>query len=214
MLSSGRDRRSREGPGAARPNACGDREILIRARAGDRAAQAELVDRHLPVVYRLCKRLLGGREGADDATQEVFLRALGSLDRIDAEGNFRAWVCTIAWNFLRDERRKAKVREIVRRGAGEDPDGEGIFDPEDPKSTSPPEILAQKERREIVDRALDRLEPGLRAILVLRDVEGLSYEEVAAILGCRLGTAKSRIHRARMALKDVMVTLWPAWFEE
>jgi RNA polymerase sigma-70 factor (ECF subfamily) len=207
MTSSRNDKRSRNGPDAERLRRLGDPDCLVLARNGDRAAQAELVDRHLPVVYRLCLRWLGDRDDAADASQEVFLRALGALRRVETKGSFRAWLCTIAWNLLRDRGRRARVRKIVA-------DGTATFDPEDPKGCTPLEILAEKEKRELLTQALNRLAPTVRAVLVLRDVEDLSYGELAVVLGCRIGTAKSRVHRARVALKNAMKALQPAWFEE
>ena len=210
MTVSYRKKQSPEGPGAAPLRHLGDRQCLALARSGDRDAQAELVDRYLPVVFRLCLRLTGDRDSASDAAQEVFLRALSAIGRFETKTSFRAWVCTIAWNLIRDRGRRAAVRRVVSHEAG----WETSFDPEDPRARTPLEIAAGKEKQALVARALDHLEPSLRAVLVLRDVEGFSYGELAALLGCRLGTVKSRVHRARLALKNALSALRPSLFNE
>ncbi|MBI4583798.1 MAG: sigma-70 family RNA polymerase sigma factor [Planctomycetes bacterium] len=189
---------------------------LIQAQRGSRAAQAELVNRYMPVVYRLCLKLLGDPERASDATQEVFLRALGALGTFDRSRSFRAWICAIAWNHSRDQLRRARRRsELPLRPGGMegDSDDRGFFEPADREDNSPVNRLERKERSALVEQALKGLEPTQRALVILCDVEGLSYGELAELFGCRLGTVKSRIHRARTELKNALRALDPDWFE-
>jgi RNA polymerase sigma-70 factor (ECF subfamily) len=193
------------GARAAALGALPDRECLILARGGSRAALGELAGRHLPTVYRLCSRLMRNRDDAADATQEVFLRACRALARFDPERSFRAWLCAIAWNLVRDHARRAKHR----RGP---PAAEAPVEPADHRQRSPFERLAEKERATALEAALDRLRPQARALLLLKETEGLSYEEIAQLFGCSLGTVKSRIHRSRLELKNILLALQPELF--
>ncbi len=188
----------------------GDRECLALARDGHREAQGELVSRHMPVVYRLCLRLTRDRDSAADATQEVFARALGAFASLDPESSVRAWLCAIAYNFVRDLSRRAKVRRIVAAPRGDDG---GRFEPRDERQRPALDVLVAREEAGVLEDALDRLDPGARAIVVLRDIEGLSYAEIARALDVNVGTVKSRVHRARMELKEAMLALRPAWFD-
>ncbi len=188
-----------------------DRDCLALARGGHRGAQGELVGRHMPVVYRLCLRLTRDRESAADATQEVFARALGALASLDPESSVRAWLCAIACNLVRDLSRRAKVRRIVAAPRGDD---EERFDPRDERQRPVLDVLAEKEQARLLGDALGRLDPQARAIVVLRDIEGLSYGEIARALEVNLGTVKSRVHRARMELRDAVLALRPACFDE
>ncbi len=201
--------------GSDRSAAGEEQACLIQAQRGNRAAQAELVNRHMPLVYRLCLKLLRDRERAADATQEVFLRALGALGTFDRSRSFRAWICAIAWNHARDQLRRDQLRSALPlRPAGQDADsdGRGFFEPADREDNSPASRFESKERSLLVEEALRRLEPSQRALVILCDLEGLSYGELAELSGCRLGTVKSRIHRARTELKNALRALDPGWF--
>jgi RNA polymerase sigma-70 factor (ECF subfamily) len=184
-----------------------DRDCAILAKAGNPEARTALVDRHLGTVYRLCLRLLRDKNDAADATQEVFFRAFHALDSFDAERSLRSWLAAIAWNYVRDLGRRARHRRTVPISF----DGP---EPVDRKSESPFEKAAEREQSAIIEEALDRLEPQARTILVLREMEGPSYEELADLLDCQLGTIKSRIHRARLELRTVLLARHRAWLEE
>jgi RNA polymerase sigma-70 factor (ECF subfamily) len=195
-------------------------EFLVLARAGNRAAQARLVHQYTPGIHGLFLRLLGDRDLAQDFTQEVFLRVFSSLERFDAGRSFRAWIFAIAWNLARDHIRTRSRRRVwsflsaARGPGGGDPEEDGAsFDPADSRAVQPHESLERAERAEAVQEALSRLEPQKRAVLILRDCEDLSYEELAELLGCGVGTVKSRVNRARWALRGVLQRLRPGWFE-
>jgi RNA polymerase sigma-70 factor (ECF subfamily) len=190
-----------------------DRECVVLARQGQRAALEELVHRYSPGVFNLAVKLLGDREAAADAAQEVFLRVHQSLAAFELARSFRAWLFAIAWNFCRDElrRRRRRWRTFWRpwsaaAGGGED---EAELGAADPGAPSPPELLAGRERRELVREALRRLGPRERGLLVLREFESLSHEELAELAGCEVGAVKSGLHRARLRLKEALVRLCP-----
>lgn len=216
MTRSRRDEDSREWPGAYAPGEVPDRDLAALARDGSRPAQAEILRRYMPLVYRISLKLSRDRDQASDLTQDVFLRAFQALATFDTERSFRPWICAIAWNLARDAMRKAKrrgERPVWRWGGGPAPgEAHESLEPADEKSDSPFEQLERKERHEALDEALGRLEPRARGLLILREVEGLSYEEIARVSGTSLGTVKSRMHRARLELKESLKAIRPDWF--
>lgn len=195
-----------------------DERCALLARSGQAAARDELVNRYAGRIYGLLARLLADREEAVDATQEVFLRLFAHLDQFDSNRRFRAWVFSIAWNHFRD-----RMRRRGRRGGRVTISFEGFrsssagerrdLEPVDPRASSPDERLQQREQAAWVRQGLDRLEPRQKALLVLREYEGLSYAEISDLLGLRVGSVKSRIHRARMTLKNELQRLRPDWVE-
>jgi RNA polymerase sigma-70 factor, ECF subfamily len=186
--------------------------LIEAARAGDRSAFGELIRRHAAGLVTLLGRVLRDRDLALDLAQETFLRAHQHLERFDPARSFRTWIFAIGWNLALDQlRRKRRRGERVgltfdAEGAGEAA-GPETAEPADHREEAPEASLLREERREQVRRALDLLPPIHRAVLVLRDLEGLSYEEVAHVLGLRLGTAKSRINRARLEFRDAYLRL-------
>lgn len=153
-----------------------------------------VVREHSPRVYRLAYRLTGNPHDAEDLTHDVFLRVFRSLETY-TPGSFEGWLHRITTNvFLDKMRRKQRIR----------------FDalPDDAASRmatsapGPEQVYADTHFDDDVQRALDALAPEFRAAVVLCDIEGLSYEEIAATLGIKLGTVRSRIHRGRAALRE------------
>ncbi|GFG70356.1 ECF RNA polymerase sigma factor SigE [Mycolicibacter senuensis] len=166
---------------------------------GDVAAMPswdELVRQHADRVYRLAYRLSGNQQDAEDLTQDTFIRVFRSLHNYQA-GTFEGWLHRITTNlFLDMVRRRGRVRmealpeDMLARVPADEPDPEQIYH----DARLDPDLQA----------ALDSLAPDFRAAVVLCDIEGLSYEEVGATLGVKLGTVRSRIHRGRQALRDYL----------
>jgi RNA polymerase sigma-70 factor (ECF subfamily) len=152
----------------------------------------EIVREHADRVYRLAYRLSGNQHDAEDLTQETFIRVFRSLASYQP-GTFEGWLHRITTNlFLDMARRKSRLR---MEGLPEDTDrlvGDG---------PSPEQVYSQTHLDPDLESALDELAPEFRAAVVLCDVEGLSYEEIGATLGVKLGTVRSRIHRGRQALR-------------
>jgi RNA polymerase sigma-70 factor (ECF subfamily) len=171
-----------------------DEELVARARGGDLFAFERLVERHRPVVTRVARRIAGADE-ADDVAQDAFLRAYHRLARFRGEGTFRAWLLQITHN--------AALSAMARRrsepaGLAPEPETEARG------ARTPAQRLEERERRERLERKLRGLRPEHRVVLVLRDVEGLSYEEIATVTESPLGSVKGRLHRARAELIDVL----------
>jgi RNA polymerase sigma-70 factor (ECF subfamily) len=171
-----------------------DEQLVSRARGGDLAAFEQLVERHRPVVTRVAARIAGPVD-ADDVAQDAFLRAYHRLGRFRGEGSFRSWLLQIVHN--------AALTTAGRRRS--DPAGLAP-EPDDPDAgdKTPAQRLEERERRERLEQKLRGLRPEHRAVLVLRDVEGLSYEEIATVTESPLGSVKGRLHRARAELIDLL----------
>jgi RNA polymerase sigma-70 factor (ECF subfamily) len=184
-------------------------ELLSQARAGDSGAFDRLVERHQDRIYGLLLRLTGSPEEAEDLAQECFLRACRSLAQFQGGSAFYTWLYRIALNLARSERRsKQRRREMEvpaaalasggKRGeeAGrEDPEGGGIEMAA--VQSGPEEEAARREMADRVQQALTELSPEHREVVVLRDVEGMEYEEIAGLAGVSREAVKSRLHRAR-----------------
>ena len=183
------------------PGGATDDDLARLAATGDLAAFNLLVDRHQDAVYGLALRIIGSREAAEDATQEAFLSAFRSI-RSYHGGSFRNWLFRIAANacndeFRRRQRRPASSLEGMAEAAGRPVE---VADPE-------PGAEVMVERLELSGALmglLDRLPFDQRQAVLLVDVYDFPYEEVARIAGTRLGTAKSRVHRGRARLRELV----------
>ncbi|MQA00436.1 MAG: sigma-70 family RNA polymerase sigma factor [Dehalococcoidia bacterium] len=177
-------------------------DLVRRAQASDLAAFNTLVIRHQDAVYSLALRMLGTREAAEDAAQEAFIRAYRRLETYRG-GSFRSWLFSIVANLARDElRRRARRPQVSLDAARDDPDRADL----DPPDTEPlPEArVEQGELRATLEAALGQLPDDWREIVVLSDVHGLAYDEIAHVTGLPLGTVKSRLSRARGRLRDAL----------
>jgi len=148
-------------------------------------------------VFNLAYQFSGSRQEAEDRTQEIFLKLYNSLAKFDFQKNFTAWLLTLAKNHLIDEYRKTKWEKTQRDDFDERVLAQGSL-------SGPEESLVQKETRALIWDGLNQLSPEMRMAVILRDLQGRSYEEMAEILGLPLGTVKSRVNRARIALAEVL----------
>ena len=179
----------------------GEIGLIARCNAGDEVACADLVEQHQRMVYQLALHLLGDHNEALDLSQEVFLRVFRTLATFKGQSSLRTWIYRIvvnqAWNRQRWWRRRRRGDQVslddhVRaRGERAFPDA----------AARPDRVLDQKELAARVWQALERLPFEQRTAIVLREIDGLSYEEIAFSLGVASGTVKSRLARAREALR-------------
>ena len=175
-----------------------EKEIIGRVLGGDTEAFSELVTRYEKTVYNLALRMVGDRSDAADMAQEAFVKAWTNLPSYRGESKFSAWLYRITTNMCLDFLRHKSRRPQVSLSTSDD-DEERQLDIPDPKSM-PEELLMKKLGMEAVHRGLERLPPKHRQILVMRELGGLSYSEIAAQLSLEEGTVKSRIFRARKNL--------------
>jgi RNA polymerase sigma-70 factor (ECF subfamily) len=162
---------------------------------GDLHAFEALVERHRDVVVRVAARI-AGRDEAEDVSQDAFLRAFHRLGRFRADASFRAWLLQITHN--------AAIDHLARRRAEPVEAPEAPEDPERTVARLPAERLESRERLARLERKLRGLSSDARVVLVLRDIEGLSYEEIADITQAPLGTVKVRLFRARRDLIQML----------
>ncbi len=174
-----------------------DAELTERCRDGDLRAFEVLVERHRDVVYRVAARVVGPDE-ASDVSQDAFLRAFTRLGSFRGEGSFRAWLLQIAHHAALStlERRR---RHPVDPGAEIDGMSEVVSG-----ERQPAERLHERERRDRLATKLGAMHPTYRSLVVLRDLEGLRYEEIAEVLEMPLGSVKGRLHRARGELIELL----------
>ena len=181
---------------------------MDRARKGDDDAFRELVELHHRQIYRLAMRVLNcDRNHAEDVCQEVFLRAFRGLPRFDGGVRFGAWLHTIAMNVCISEYRKRRALKRDRRTLSIDAPIGGHDDLHiDPLSNEvdPGARADQREFANAVREAVAQLPEEFRHAVLLRDMQNLSYEEIAGILGVPPGTVRSRIHRGRLLLQEML----------
>ena len=180
----------------------GGREATLvqRCAAGDDTASAELVAEHQRMVVQLATNLLGDREEALDLSQDVFLKVFRTIHRFRGHSSLRTWIYRIVVNQARNQqrfwRRRHRADQIsLDQHVAAHGDFLAEYEP------GPERVLAQKELAERLRAALDRLPFDQRTAIVLREIDGLSYEEIAYSLGLAIGTVKSRLTRARQSLR-------------
>lgn len=172
-----------------------DHECAARAQRGDGRAFSELVGRYQDRVYRFLLRLTRSPGDAMDLTQDTFLRAFQGIGGWRPDALFRTWLFRIARNLAFDRLRRDRLVEFVELDDETDaPDA----------AAGPEEAFATAQRIRLLESALAQLSPEHREIILLREIEGMSYDELAAVLALHPGTVKSRLARARAALLDLL----------
>ena len=176
--------------------------LVAQAKAGDQNAFAELVNRYERKIYRLAKNITRNDEDAEDVLQDAFLKAYTHLDNFKGDSKFYTWIVRIAVNEALMRLRKRKTDRSVPLDEpvelGEETVQREIAVWED----NPEQQYSQEEWRKILDEAVDSLKPDFRTVFVLRDIEELSTEETAETLGISVPAVKSRLLRARLALRE------------
>jgi RNA polymerase sigma-70 factor (ECF subfamily) len=185
------------------PAAHEEDSALVRGlRAGDECAYEVLIQRFEQPVYNLISRLVDDPADAADAVQEVFLKVFRKVNGFRAESSLKTWIYRIAVNEARNHRRwfmRHRAKEIALEPAGNDTQGPQDWLP-DP-GRSPYQTAVDQQTQALIEDALKKVSPNYRAAVVLREVEGLSYEDIAQVLDVSLGTVKSRILRGRESLR-------------
>jgi len=191
------------------PKAHADDELLVaQAQRGDVEAFGLLAERHQDGIFNGILRMVGQREDAEDLAQETFVKAFRGIASFEGRSSFYTWLYSIAIHLVISHRRKTgSSRHPAPLSLLDDEDGAGF---EAAGQTELPETAAQRhELQERIDQAIETLEGDYRRVIVMRDIEGFDYQTIARLLRCPQGTVKSRVHRARVALreqlKDLMV---------
>jgi RNA polymerase sigma-70 factor (ECF subfamily) len=194
------------GPASGGP---GDEDIIARARAGDHEAFRVLVERHQGRLYRLAARVLRDEDLARDAVQDAFLKAYTSLRRFEGRSSLYTWLYRLTLNVCLDMRRRNKSDRMVEWPETLVSDGVLLSEPTpasgmEPPPAGPDVALERSEIRQRVGRAIEELPSEARETLLLREVDGLSYAEIAVTLGIPKGTVMSRLHYARRRVQKLL----------
>ncbi|HTS69777.1 MAG TPA: RNA polymerase sigma factor [Terriglobia bacterium] len=178
-----------------------DLELLQRCLTGENSAWEGLLKVYTRKIYSFCYRFTGRAEEAEDLTQEVFIKVFQTLRSFDAaQGSFSTWLHRVARNHLVDHYRRTKKDRIT----DSIDDDLGTIEEKPSPGSGPAAHVEDRERKELIQRALDRLSPDLREAVVLRDLHDLDYLEISQVLGVPQGTVKSRINRGRLELARVL----------
>ncbi len=181
--------------------------LLRRLRARDERAFEEIVALYRDKVFGLIVRMVGNREEAEDLAQEVFITVLKSIDTFRGESKFSTWLYRIAANHTKNRMKYLHRRAYKATGEYDDATERAMQrgeTPGAPRTQTPESAMAGAQIDRVVQAAIAELDEEHRELVVLRDMEELSYEEIVAITGLNEGTVKSRLHRARSALKALV----------
>ncbi|GBF33773.1 RNA polymerase sigma factor RpoE [Desulfocucumis palustris] len=177
-----------------------DDVLVQKSKNGDLDAFDELVKKYESKIYTVAYRFTSNHADANDLAQETFIRVYQSLGTFRGDSSFATWLYRIAANVCRDELRRQQRRKKVSLDEIMSHPGGNIYLADE--ASSPEESLERNELQRAVQKCLNTLSEEQRLILVMREIQGLSYEEIAASLDCSLGTVKSRLSRSRQALKQ------------
>ncbi|MCS7300112.1 MAG: sigma-70 family RNA polymerase sigma factor [Fimbriimonadales bacterium] len=177
--------------------------LVARAQAQDEAAFEQIMNLYADRLYNYILRMVGNPADAEDLLQEAFLRAYQGLPNFDGRASLSTWLYRIATNVCIDHQRKRGRRvQTVSYSAWEDTESEtGEWEFPDVQTPNPLEAALNRELQQVVEHAIASLSPKLKTVLLLYDVEDLSYEEIAHVLRIPIGTVKSRLNHARMQIQ-------------
>jgi len=173
-----------------------DKTLIERFNQGDENAFKILVIKHKERVRNLVAYTINNQHQADDLTQEVFIKVYKNLSKFRHEAKFTSWMYTITLNVCRDEMRKKGLKRFFNYTPIENTSGLGSFDP-----------YERMDIKQMVQQAISQLPEKLRLPLYLKDIEGFTYEDISQMVGCEMGTVKSRLFRAREALREILKPL-------
>jgi RNA polymerase sigma-70 factor (ECF subfamily) len=176
----------------------GEADLISRCQKGDQDALKEIFDQYNKRVYRIAYGVVRQREDALDIVQEVFIKLFRSIRNFKGRSKFYTYLYRLAMNTAIDHVRKAGKYPASRL------DQEGVLQPADEVEKGPDRILLHKELEGRVNMAMGRLPIDQRTALVLREVEGLSYQEMAETMGCSIGTVMSRLHYGRRKMRELL----------
>ncbi len=173
--------------------ALSDSELIHQINNGNEKAFTELIERYQNKVYNTAYRILGNHEDALDLAQESFIRIYKNLNKFQGKSSFSTWLFRITTNLCRDELRKRKRKLVIQ-----EENFSNIYQEEE----NPEKISLSRELNSLIQEKIDSLVPEQKVVFTLREFQGLSYQEIADILEVSMGTVKSRLSRARQALRE------------
>lgn len=183
-------------------NAREDAALIRRCQRGDTEAMDQLIQAYQKHVFNLAYRLSGNYDDAQDIAQEAFIRVFNSITTFRGDANFTTWIYRIVTNVYLDERKKQRVREHGSLDEYLELEDSSVTRQIEDPSPGPEDAVEQRERHELVGQAVLQLPENQRVMIALYHFQGRSYEEIAAMMQLPIGTVKSRLNRARLALKE------------
>lgn len=184
-----------------------DEELIGEFQRENEAAFTLLVGRYKDPLTNFTFRYIGDWDECNDVVQETFIRVFRSRHSYKPVAKFSTWLYTIAANLAKTRLRRRKIRRFVSLGSSHSEDPEPLFDIPDEDARTDRQLESSM-KGERIQKALDSLSDKYREVVVLRDVQELSYEEIAAITGLNIGTVKSRINRSRSQLQEMLKDIW------
>lgn len=184
-----------------------DTRLVHASLSGDSEAFGELVKKYERLIYNTSCQLVGNSDDAFDVSQETFIKAYRSLGSFRGDSKFSTWLYRICQNAAKDYMRSKSRRQTISLTAYDDDDTKEVqLDiPDDDMMSQPDNLLEREESRKAVRNAISQLSEDHKNVIVLRDIEGYSYDEISEILNLEIGTVKSRLNRARLAIKDFLI---------
>ncbi len=196
----------RIGRGVNRLSKQNERGLIEKSKNGDVKAFEDLISGYEKKVFNIVYRIVGDYNDAQDVSQEVFIKAFRAIGNFRGKSSFYTWLYRIAVNECMDAMKARKKTTALSINAPVGDEDSGIAREIKDDGESLEEKVERNELRSIIEKALNRMPYEHRIMIVLRDVQGFSYEEIAAMLKCPAGTVKSRINRARRALKELLLS--------
>jgi RNA polymerase sigma-70 factor (ECF subfamily) len=179
-----------------------DAALIRRCQRGDQGAMNELIQAYQKHVFSLAFRLSNNYDDAQDIAQEAFIRVFNAIGNFRGDANFTTWIYRIVHNVFLDERKKQRVRDHSSLDEYLDLEDSSVARQIEDPSPGPEDAVEQRERHDVVVEAVMQLPENQRVMIALYHFQGRSYEEIAAIMQLPIGTVKSRLNRARLALKE------------
>lgn len=176
--------------------------LVAKSKKGDIAAFEELISAYEKRAYNIAYRMMANEEDAKDMAQEAFIKIYKSIKNFREESSFSTWLYRIVTNVCLDEIRKRKRNNTLPLEINIESDKGAAHIEIGADKETPEDIFERIEKRQLILNAINSLNEDYKTVIVLRDIQGFGYEEIASMLSCSLGTVKSRINRARNALKD------------
>ncbi|MTI48569.1 sigma-70 family RNA polymerase sigma factor [Sporosalibacterium faouarense] len=181
-----------------------ERKLIKKCAKGDLDAFEDLISKYEKKAYNIALKILKNPEDAMDISQEAFIKVYKSIKKFKFQSSFSTWLYRIVTNTCMDFLRKNKLQVYSLDNPIKTDDGEIEREVKD-NSNSTEEMYEKKMTKELVHQSIDKLDEIHRVAIILRDIEGFSYQEISEILGCTMGTVKSRISRARSSLKEIIL---------
>lgn len=182
-----------------------ERQLVIDAISGDILSFQKLVEIHQKKIYNIVFRMINNEEDAKDLTQDILVKAYKNMDKFRLDSSFGTWLYRIATNTCLDELRKRKKKYIEIPLTIDDAESDKPLKEYAIDNKGPDVQVLKKERQRVISEAIKSLPPDYRKVIVLRDIQGFSYEEISKICDINIGTIKSRINRGRSQLRDQLM---------